>query len=150
MSTTFSAYLDAIQAGEALIERVNLSLGAFGLLCKEPIKEIFISDRRNRDTGDRDFSSLWAFTDTFWLSTKNVLTEWNADVAPYKDSIWYLGVTYRDLILNEDRPKSSGLSVEVSAGRIERNELFATNSNCPYLWKIVTERFRPNLRTVLT
>jgi len=146
----FSSYLNAIDAGQALTERVESSLTVFNLLCTEPIKRIFISDRLNRDTGDRDFSSLWGFSDTYWLSTKTVLTDWNADIAAYKRSIWYLGLTYQDLVITDDAVNSSRLFVEVSSGRLDRNELSATGKNCPFLWKIIVDLFRPNLRTELT
>lgn len=111
----------------------------------QPISEIFVSDRINQDTGDRNFSSLWAFSDAYWLSTKNVLTDFNADIATYKDAVWYLGLEYQDLAFNEV-PSSSRLFVEVSTGPLDKNELSATGENCRYLWKIVKDRFCPNLR----
>lgn len=149
MDSRFIAYLQAIDAGRPLVERVEASLSVFGFLCTEPINEIFVSDRRNRETGVREFSSLWAFSDTFWLSTKSVLTDSNADIAAYKKSIWYLGLAYENLVTTGNKVSSSRLFVEVSSGRIDRNELSATDENCDFLWSIVMERFRPNLRPEL-
>ncbi len=150
MDEKFVDYLKSIKAGPLATERVAISLEVFTLLCPESIDHIFLSDRVNRDTNDRDFTSLWAFSETFWMSTKNVLTDGNADIAPYKQSIWYLGLDYRDWSRNAAAPDSSGLYVEVAAGRMERNELSATGDNCRYLWKIVIDLFRPNLRTELS
>lgn len=150
MDETFLAYLKAINAGPKLAERVESSLDVFGLLCDEQIKAIFISDRLNRDTKDREFSSLWAFSDTFWLSTKNVLTDLNADIGAYRRSIWYLSLAYPDFsVASDGTVNSSALFVEVSSGRLDRNELSATGANCRFLWKIVIEMFRPNLRPEL-
>lgn len=113
----------------------------------KPVTRVFVANRLD-DNGQLVYSDLWGFTDVFLLASRNFMTEDNADISPYRNSISYIGLEYSGAVFGEAAPEDDwGMSVELETGGHTYSQFSAVGRNCFELARIVRELFVPNLRS---
>ena len=148
MNTAMEEYLDAINIGRTLTGLIEQRLKAFTFLCPtdETIAQIFVTNRVADKSGYSQWHSLWGFSEKYLFEARNFITDDNADVSPYFQSISYLGIESKRLATDAPPTDASRLSVELETGVGHTyNQLSAIGMNCQYLLQIVRERFVPNI-----
>ena len=145
-----AAYFDRIGLSESARKRVAAVVQAFQFICPQPLEELFIADAVD-DAGQRQWLSVWAFTAKYWLEAKGFLQEFDVDVSGYQQSVKYLGIQFEDVAFNAPDAlpavsASSRLYVEVRTGEDLDTNLPATGVNCEFLFRIIRDRLKPNLR----
>lgn len=146
MDERMLAYLDSIEIGPSIQSRVTSLLVAFSTLCPEPIDRIFVTNSIEISTGDRVFDSLWGFSKSYLMESREFLALWNADVSPFAGSISYLGIEYENLEFPGAAERDSRLSVEMQTQGRLYNRLSAVGTNCDHLTSLLREILAPNVR----
>jgi len=135
--------IDALQLREKILEFVEI----FELLAGETIEEIFVTDVIDESDQRRTFESIWAFSATYWLEAREFLTNYDVDVSPYKKSINYLGIEYRNAKPPSEYLGDAWMQVEVATDKVGYSTLLASSQeNCRRLFELVSGRLRTNLR----
>jgi hypothetical protein len=138
-------YLRSIDLDEDMVKRVGAMVEAFEWLCPEPLERIFICDQPSDSGKDRQLTSLWGFSSTFCMETKQFLSSENFDMVPFRSSIVWLEVEGSDVAGNRD-DNAGTLSVTFHLGPNLPCLLTATGANCKYLKSTLQDLLVPNMR----
>jgi hypothetical protein len=100
-------YLEQIQVGDPVVQRISELWPMFEFISPGPIERMIVTDRIDDSTDDRVFDSIWAFSGEHMIEAKGFLTQDNIDVAPFAYSLIHLELTTRDVSFTPIRSRKS-------------------------------------------
>jgi hypothetical protein len=141
MKKEFDQYLTSLNLTKVQKQKVQEILNYYKLICPEEITEIFICDFFKED-GTRDFSSLWLFSKSFVMESKDFTINNNLDIAPFPDQIRHSKFEFINFNLikpneNSRITYSSNLILGLEC------EFKASGDNCSKLMSIFEMYFKP-------
>jgi len=144
MKAEFVSYLNSISATDQVMARVEIILNFYKEACPEDIMDIFICETIKSD-GNREYQSLWLFSEKYAMEAKNFLIQDDFDIMPIKNLMTYCDVQKTEYDFN-NASEGSRLLVKISVTHMLNGELRASKANCNFLKSITLKYFVPNLR----
>lgn len=141
MKDEWIEYLKSVEVSETLLAHIRSLFQELSPFFPEQVDRIFITDHIDGE-GIRRHGSLWYFTKSFSLETKDITTGDNIDMISHSSSMTYLNIRKEDFSVTDYNEKSR-LFVEVKFQEILYAEFRATRNNCIVLVDIVKNVYLP-------
>jgi len=144
MKPEFEDYLKAIGMTKILIERIRTIIEFYLGIYPEEIQSIFVTDLINGD-GQREYVSLWLFSEKYLMEAKSFTTEDNFDMTPVNNRIKYWSIEKQDYNFKSATDQSR-LYVRFQTDVDISGDLKASKENCEFLKTIFIHHILPNLK----
>lgn len=129
MIEKFEAYLGTLPITKTVKDRVDEIINLNLKIQEFDIKDIFICELKNSE-GSRSYTSLWLFTDKYFIECKDFLTTFDFDITPYLGKIQYCSISPKDFDLETATEKSIvNIHFSLAADSIS-GSLISTEQNC--------------------
>lgn len=144
MKEEFVKYLKSVGVTETLQTRVASIYKTFEEMCPDEITDIFVTDYIKNDM-EREYESLWFFSEKFMMEAKKFITNENFDMMPFKKKILYWNTISKNYDFNEATEESRlNVHVVVFPGQ-SFADFKASRENCNDLRDIILKHIIPNL-----
>lgn len=143
MIEKFESYLSTLPLTGAIRTRINEVLILNDRIISLDIEDIFICEMKNKE-GERTYTSLWLFTDTYCMECENFLTTEDFDIVVYKKKVKHAAIKPIEFDFLETSSKSS---IQINCYLTEGTScnLIGTETNCMQALKIYQKYFLANL-----
>ena len=143
MNAKWMTYLTSVGITGLFYLRTKEILDFYQKLYPDQVEDIFVGEYVDKD-GNRQYQSLWLFSETNIMEAKKFLTEDDFDCAPFRKQIQYWDIKKE----NYDFSKASTESRMVIKVGFVHNvtfELKASRENCDYLKTIFLKHIFKNV-----
>jgi hypothetical protein len=142
MKTEWNEYLSSLGFTEVFDERVEEILGFFETVYPGKTQDIFVTEYFDKE-GNRQYGSVWVFTEESAMEAKNFLQEDDFDSVPLSRQVKYWAIKKTDYDFREASTRSRMvLQFDLVSG-IE-GTLRASRENCDHLRTIFMKHILPN------
>ncbi len=145
MKEEFVEYLTSLGATAVVSERVAKILDIYSqLIDKLDVREIFVSEDVNSETKQREWRSLFFFTDDYMLEAKKFVPDTDLDITYVINSIDYMRMRFKEYEPGKPTTAESRFRVEGYFVSEIDFDLRASDKNCEKLWQICHDILMPN------
>lgn len=131
MKNEWAKYLDSIGIKDLFLKRVEEILVFYQTVYPDHIEDIFITEYLDAD-GNRQYESLWLFSETAVMEAKRFLKDDDFDFTPLKEQVEYWNIKKTEYDFQDASPKSRMTLLFVLATGISCI-LKASRENCDHL-----------------
>lgn len=140
----YNYYLESLPITRAEIDRINEVLSFTRQIFEFDFDDIFICEMRNNE-GAKKYTSLWLFTNDFFIECKDFLTRNDFDITPLKKGIKYCAIEIKDFNLT-DVNETSLFKLQFSFDNNITGNLISTEENCKWALKIYKKYILPKIK----
>lgn len=144
MLEKFEDYLGVLSLTQVIKDRIDEVIELNTKIKNDDILDIFICEMKNNE-GARTYTSLWLFTDKFFIECKDFLTTNNFDLIPYLGAIKYCSIETIEFDLDVASEKSSVKTYCEFENKLNGN-FIATENNCVKAFDIYLKYIVANLK----
>ena len=141
----FNQYLTEISASEVMTKRIqDLCNNIQSLYNQITINDIFICDIINN--ANKEYTSLWLFTDTYIIECKNFMNKDDIDFARLNHNICYINIkknNYKELLQPTDN-SNTVINIFLNDSRLSCT-FYANGNNCKHAIHLFQKYFTPNM-----
>lgn len=142
MKTEWKTYLKSIGIKNLFLKRAEEVLDFYQQFYKDQIKDIFVTEHIDKE-GNRQYESLWLFSESSIMEAKQFLTVDNFDSTPLKNQVHYWRIKKTEYNFMESSDKSRMLLEFYLLPEVS-GTLKASRKNCDYLKALFLKYFIPN------
>ena len=139
----FENYLGELPLTKVIKERIKDVLDMNLKIKNFEIKDIFVCELKNKE-GARTYTSLWLFTDNYFIECKEFINKFDFDVTPYTNEIIYCSIAPVNFDF-ENANELSILKADCALGNNLTCNFIATGQNCLSLFTLYKKYIIPNM-----
>ena len=143
--TSFKRYLEDINVSEITQKRIEEIYDSIRQLYETvEIEDIFVCDFNNN--GNKEFTSLWFFTNNQIIECKNFMTKEDFDLTGLKKNVIYFNLKKANFDKWDAPEDNSSINIDIlfNSGKLSGN-LNSSGKNCKYAVDIAKKYFLPNM-----
>ncbi len=143
MKTEWAEYLESIGIKELFLKRVDEVLDFYVKVYPSEIQDIFITEYSDKD-GNRQYESVWLFSETSIMEAKQFLKEDDFDSAAARKQVKYWKVQKEQYDFKQASAKSR-MTVTFTLTTGIGGQLKASRENCDHLKTVFFKHIVPNV-----
>lgn len=144
MKAEWVEYLESIGVKGPFLKRVEEVLDFYVKVHPAAIQDIFVTEYMDKD-GNRQYESVWLFSETSMMEAKQFLKEDDFDSAAAGKQVQYWRIKKEEYNLKQASAKSR-MMLEFSLASGIRGELKASRENCDHLKNVFLKHITPNMK----
>lgn len=144
MKTEWVEYLESIGVKGPFLKRVEEVLDFYVKVHPAEIQDIFVTEYMDKD-GNRQYESVWLFSETSMMEAKQFLKEDDFDSAAAGKQVKYWRIKKEEYDFKQASAKSR-VMLEFSLTSGISGQLKASRENCDHLKSILLKHIIPNMQ----
>lgn len=142
MKAEWARYLESIGVKGLFLRRIEEVLDFYQQVYPDQVQDIFVTEYFDKD-GNRQYESVWLFSETFVMEAKQFLKEDDFDAVPLRKQVKYWTVKKTEYDFREASTKSR-MVLQFSLLSGVSGALKGSRENCDHLKEIFFKHIIPN------
>ncbi len=145
MRREFNEYLKSVGLTSPLLKRAEAIHDFYSRVCKEQVKDIFVSEHVTQD-GSRTYESLWFFSADSAMEAHSFPSRDEFDSTPIRECVVYWRINKENYDLSTAASESR-LHVHFQFDSGVQGDLKASGPNCDHLRMVFEKYMLPNVKS---